>query len=84
MTDQLTFLATIALVFIIAVFAIANRPQYSDESPTPNVPPPKTQTKQRTKTHHEEVIDTLDWMLSNHIITPQEYTKLMGKCLQYL
>jgi hypothetical protein len=44
----------------------------------------KQKRQPNVKLKNDEIIDTLEWMLSNSIITPQEYTKLMGKCLQYM
>lgn len=37
----------------------------------------------KQKTRHEEVIDTLDWMLQNAIIDTKQYNELMVKSLPY-
>lgn len=41
----------------------------------------KQKSKATPKTKSDEIIDTLDWMLANQIITASEYNKLMVKCL---
>ena len=38
----------------------------------------------KPKQSSSQVVDTLDWMLAHSIITPQEYSQLMGKCLPYI
>jgi len=38
----------------------------------------------KPKQSSSQVVDTLDWMLAHNIITPQEYTQLMGKCLPFI
>lgn len=49
----------------------------------------KRPSKERTpkviqKERHDEVIDTLDFLLQNQIITPTEYNNLVVKSLPYL
>lgn len=46
---------------------------------------PKSESKPRTKEKAKsaEVIDSLDWMLMNQIISSQEYAKIMLKCLPF-
>lgn len=76
MTQELQYIATITLIFIVTVFWIASK--------TPQKPPKDTKTKYIDKPRSVQVIDTLDWMLENNIITPQEYSKLIGKSLPFL
>jgi VanZ family protein len=38
----------------------------------------------KTNLKSDEIIDTLDWLVAHAIITPEEYTKIMGKCLQFM
>lgn len=80
MTDELVLLATITLIFILAVFTIAGKQTAYDKEMEKRYPPPSKKKVQKS----DEIIDTLDWMLANSIITPQEYTKLVGKCLPFL
>lgn len=78
MTDSLNYLTLMLLIFLAFVFLISaikqNQPKQRAE------PKPKIKAKSRT----DEVMDSLDWMLSNQIITSAEYTKLLGKCLPFL
>lgn len=81
MTDELTFLATITLIFILAVFTISGKQQskYDKEMAKRE---PKIDKKKVQKS--DEIIDALDWLLANSIITPQEYSKIIGKALPFL
>lgn len=38
----------------------------------------------RIRARHAKVMDTLEWMLVNGIITPDEYNKLLMKSLPFL
>jgi len=93
MTAELQFLAVGALVFIVIVYSTAlrhNRRLYEQEQNYKIMMEHKKEQQQyqrptsKTKPKSNEVIDTLDWMLMNSIITPEEYTKLMGKCLPFI
>ena len=100
MTQELEFIATITIVFIAFMFWIGNRPKkYIEEEPLNSrildtldliaedihkLKNTKTKNTSKAKLKSDEIIDTLDWMLAHSIITPAEYTKLMGKCLQYM
>lgn len=76
------FYGMIALVFIALMFFISTRPKDEPEQSTPQT---KNEAKARIKkkSRSAEVIDTLDWMLQNQIISSHEYSKLMAKCLQF-
>jgi hypothetical protein len=88
MTTELQFILGITLFFILGVFSIAKdkeiklaeQKQHEQELKKKSAPV----TKSSTKTQGAEIIDTLDWMLANNIIDTKEYTRLMGKCLQYM
>lgn len=81
MTGELEFLAVATLVFILAVFTIAGKRQSEYDK---EVARREKKIDKKTVQKSNDVIDTLDWMLANSIITPQEYSKLIGKCLPFL
>jgi hypothetical protein len=85
MSDDLQFIFMITIISILFIYAISskhNKDMQERERPPKDEPKPKKPSKRRT--HSDEIIDTLDWMLMNSIITKEEYTKLMGKCLPFL
>jgi hypothetical protein len=100
MTQDLQFILTITLCFIAFVFWVSLKPKNASKNVPYNrildtldlmaedIAYLKNNKKQKTssksKLKSDEIIDTLEWMLAHNIITPQEYTKLMGKCLQYM
>jgi hypothetical protein len=97
MTEELQFIVTITIVFLAFIFWVSNRPRKSLPNSSrildtldliaediQQLKNNKTKTTSKGKTKSNEIIDTLDWMLAHSIITPEEYTKLMGKCLQYM
>lgn len=76
MTGELQYILTITLIFLAVIFYISTIPRNE-----PKNEPPK---KKKSKTNSDDIVDALDWMLAHSIITPQEYTKIMGKCLPFL
>jgi hypothetical protein len=80
MTSELQLLVGITLLFLLGVMCIANKPKTEPIKEEKIVHKPQTKTKHR----RDEVIDTLDWMLVNHIITTTEYNKMMVKCLPFI
>lgn len=74
--DDIVGLAFFLLTFLIIVYLIGrikNRnKQNNDVTDTPT-----------TKPKSDEIIDSLDWMLSMGIIDTNEYNRIMVKCLSY-
>lgn len=79
MIAALTTIAICTLAYMLLVFSIATTGDKQKEEKQP-----KQKTTKKTTPQSSDVIDTLDWMLANSIITPQEYSKLMGKCLPFI
>lgn len=99
MTEELSFIMMLALSAILIVFSISAKRQkeYREEEflrdhlkwererekKSKSVPVPQQKGASK-KTQSAEVIDSLNWMLSNSIITPQQYNEIMVKCLPFL
>ncbi len=87
LSSDLKFIFVVTLIGIITIFVLSswhNDKIYQREKEERLQKQKGNTNTTNNKPKSSEVVDTLDWMLSRHIITPEEYTKLMGKCLPFL
>jgi len=94
LSTDLKFVLTITILGVIVIFILSSwhndkiyKRERQERIDKQNMESSKNQNIKQTKKQIKEselIIDSLDWMLQRNIITPEEYTKLIGKCLPFL